>query len=202
MSKVEEEKLKEGLFAEDSSDFTVASEDEDQKEPKREIDTIETVGSLISSTGKSWAPAIRITILGLICVIAVSVRVFSIIRYESVIHEFDPWFNFRATKVLTEKGYYAFRYWFDHESWYPLGRYSGATLFPGLMLTAWVSHSLFKYVFLFPLDIREICVFTAPVFSAFTAMTTYLLAKEVTGKSEAGLFSALFISVIPTYLSR
>jgi dolichyl-diphosphooligosaccharide--protein glycosyltransferase len=47
-----------------------------------------------------WKPAIRITILLLICSVASLVRIFSVIRYESIIHEFDPWFNFRATKFL------------------------------------------------------------------------------------------------------
>lgn len=32
-----------------------------------------------------------------ICVLAFSVRLFSIVKYESVIHEFDPYFNYRVT---------------------------------------------------------------------------------------------------------
>jgi dolichyl-diphosphooligosaccharide--protein glycosyltransferase len=52
-------------------------------------------------------------ILALICAIAVGVRVFSVIRYESVIHEFDPWFNFRGSEILEKKGWYAFKYWID-----------------------------------------------------------------------------------------
>jgi dolichyl-diphosphooligosaccharide--protein glycosyltransferase len=38
--------------------------------------------------------------------LAFLVRVFSVIRYESVIHEFDPWFNFRTTKFLAKEGFY------------------------------------------------------------------------------------------------
>ena len=38
----------------------------------------------------------------LICVLAFSVRLFSVIKYESVIHEFDPYFNYRVTRFLTE----------------------------------------------------------------------------------------------------
>ena len=34
-----------------------------------------------------------------ICVMAFSIRLFSVLKYESVIHEFDPYFNFRITKV-------------------------------------------------------------------------------------------------------
>lgn len=44
-----------------------------------------------------WAPAMRMTILLGIMMIAFLIRVFSVIRYESIIHEFDPWFNYRTT---------------------------------------------------------------------------------------------------------
>jgi hypothetical protein len=43
---------------------------------------------------------LRVLILVLIAAAAVSARLFSVIRFESIIHEFDPWFNFRATYVL------------------------------------------------------------------------------------------------------
>lgn len=140
-------------------------------------------------------------ILLMIAILAFFVRVFSVIRYESVIHEFDPWFNFRTTRYLTEKGVYDFWNWYDSESWHPLGRVIGGTIFPGIMLTS----SIIKWTmdFLaFPLDIRHICVFLAPVFSGFTAVSCYLLTKECTNKIEAGLLAALFISIVPSYISR
>ena len=36
---------------------------------------------------------------------AFSLRMFSVVRFESVIHEFDPYFNFRTTKFLAWKRY-------------------------------------------------------------------------------------------------
>ena len=81
-----------------------------------------------------WKPAIRITTLLLICSVSTLVRVFSVIRYESIIHEFDPWFNFRATKFLVNNDFREFWNFFDSESWYPLGRNVGATVYPGLMV--------------------------------------------------------------------
>jgi dolichyl-diphosphooligosaccharide--protein glycosyltransferase len=129
------------------------------------------------------------------------VRVFSVIRFESVIHEFDPWFNYRITKFLTKEGWYALWNFYDSESWYPLGRVIGGTIFPGIMGTAasvkWSLDSLFL-----PMDIRNICVFLAPVFSGFTAISTFLFTKEATNRPEAGLFAALFISIVPSYISR
>ncbi len=81
-----------------------------------------------------WKPAFRITILILICSVATLVRIFSVIRYESIIHEFDPWFNYRATKFLVNHDFKEFWNFFDSESWYPLGRNVGATVYPGLMV--------------------------------------------------------------------
>jgi dolichyl-diphosphooligosaccharide--protein glycosyltransferase len=53
-----------------------------------------------------------------------------------------------------------------------------------------------------PLDIRNICVFLAPVFASFTAIAAYLLTTEVTKKHGAGLLAALFIGLAPSYMSR
>ena len=42
---------------------------------------------------------LRVSALALIYVLAFAVRLFSVLRYESMIHEFDPYFNFRVTQV-------------------------------------------------------------------------------------------------------
>jgi len=151
--------------------------------------------------GKKAAPGITLAMLGLISFLAFIIRIFSVIRFESVIHEFDPWFNYRATQYFTSEGPYAFWNWFDPESWYPLGRIIGGTTYPGLMFTSAFLHWLCNTL-LFPIDIRNICVFLAPVFAAFTAISSYFLVKEVTGRSDSGLFSALFIAIVPGYISR
>lgn len=44
-----------------------------------------------------WSPALRMLIILMIALVAGLARVFSVIRYESIIHEFDPWFNYRTT---------------------------------------------------------------------------------------------------------
>lgn len=56
---------------------------------------------------------------------AFATRLFSVLRFESVIHEFDPYFNYRTTKYLAENGFYSFHNWFDDRVWYPLGRIIG-----------------------------------------------------------------------------
>lgn len=71
------------------------------------------------------------TALILTCFLAFCSRLFSVFRFEPIIHEFDPWFNFRASLFLDENQFYNFRNWFDEKSWFPLGRNIGATIFPG-----------------------------------------------------------------------
>jgi len=95
-----------------------------------------TIRSAIRTQALKWAPAFRMTILLCISLVAVLVRVFSVIRYESIIHEFDPWFNYRTTQYITREGLYGLWNWFDSESWYPLGRAVGGTVYPGLMTTS------------------------------------------------------------------
>mmetsp|Transcript_10732 Transcript_10732/g.16278 ORF Transcript_10732/g.16278 Transcript_10732/m.16278 type:complete len:836 (-) Transcript_10732:74-2581(-) len=143
----------------------------------------------------------KYTILGMICVLAFSIRLFAVVRYESVIHEFDPYFNFRTTKYLAHEGFLEFLNWFDNRGWYPLGRTIGGTIYPGLMLTAaslyWVLNALN-----IPINIRHVCVFLAPIFSANAAVASYLLTTEVTKRSSAGLLAAAFTAVVPSYISR
>jgi len=108
-----------------------------------------------------WKPVFRITILILICSVSTLVRIFSVIRYESIIHEFDPWFNYRATKFLVNHDFKEFWNFFDSESWYPLGRNVGATVYPGLMVIF--------YLFSQPQDL----------FTLFSTNLQFLLILEI-----------------------
>lgn len=51
------------------------------------------------------------------------------------------------------------------------------------------------------IDIRNVCVFLAPLFSSFTTIITYLLTKELRN-SGAGLMAAAMVSIVPGYISR
>lgn len=152
--------------------------------------------------------ALLLSIGTCIAVAAVGVRLFSVVRFESIIHEFDPWFNFRATKHLVEHGFYSFLNWFDDKTWYPLGRVTGGTLYPGLMVTAASLYELL-HQWGFPVNIRDVCVMLAPAFSMLTALATYGFTKEVAdsldslkNKTSTAIFSAIFIAIVPGYISR
>ncbi|KAI1230815.1 hypothetical protein IHE44_0008697 [Lamprotornis superbus] len=199
---------------------------------------------------------LKLLILSMAAVLSFSTRLFSVLRFESVIHEFDPYFNYRTTRFLAEEGFYKFHNWFDDRAWYPLGRIIGGTIYPGKAFaklkctwckgkldgdcihegqlewrTAWgcilsisslgksfehpansvisspglmiTSAAIYHVLHFFhiTIDIRNVCVFLAPLFSSFTTIVTYHLTKELKDAG-AGLLAAAMIAVVPGYISR
>merc|ERR1712223_217439 len=51
------------------------------------------------------------------------------------------------------------------------------------------------------IDVRNVCVFLAPLFSSFTTIVTYLLTSEL-HSTGAGLVAASMIAIVPGYISR
>ncbi|KAG7021884.1 Dolichyl-diphosphooligosaccharide--protein glycosyltransferase subunit STT3A [Cucurbita argyrosperma subsp. argyrosperma] len=158
-----------------------------------------------STLRDAFGNVLSVFILILIGVLAFSIRLFSVIKYESVIHEFDPYFNLPSYPgvtgiYLSKKGIYEFWNWFDDRTWYPLGRVIGGTVYPGLTLTAGTLWRVFNALNI-PLSVETVCVFTAPIFSAFASWATYLLTKEVKGAG-AGLTAAALLAMVPSYISR
>ncbi|KAG0648139.1 Dolichyl-diphosphooligosaccharide-glycosyltransferase subunit stt3 [Hyphodiscus hymeniophilus] len=145
------------------------------------------------STGRNTRGLLRVTILCLIAAAAVASRLFSVIL--------DPWFNFRATKYLVQHGFYNFWDWFDDRTWHPLGRVTGGTLYPGLMVTSGAIYHALRALTI-PVDIRNICVLLAPGFSGLTAFATYLFTNEMATSPSAGLLAAIFMGIAPGYISR
>ncbi|KAG6772126.1 hypothetical protein POTOM_023522 [Populus tomentosa] len=145
-----------------------------------------TAGTLRNAFGN----VLSFFILLLIGVLAFSIRLFSVIKYESAIHEFDPYFNYRVTQFLTKNGVYDFR------SWYPLGRVIDGTVYPGVTLTAGTLWCLFVY--------------SLHQFSLHLLHGRLTLTKEVKGTG-AGLTAAILLAmvnyitdiiVVPSYISR
>jgi dolichyl-diphosphooligosaccharide--protein glycosyltransferase len=143
---------------------------------------------------------LKLVILSLAAILSFSTRLFAVIRFESVIHEFDPYFNFRTTRFLTEEGFYSFHNWFDDRAWYPLGRIIGGTIYPGLMMTSAIIYHILHAINV-TIEIRNVCVFLAPLFSSLTVLVTYQLTKELKDAG-AGLLAAIMIAIVPGYISR
>ncbi len=157
-------------------------------------------GWALRFTPEKQESLLKLVILSCSAVLAFAIRLFSVLRYESMIHEFDPYFNYRTTSFLSKEGFYAFHNWFDDRAWYPLGRIIGGTIYPGLMVTSAFLHGLLNMLNL-TVDVREVCVFLAPLFSSLTSLITYCLTKEL-WSSGAGLTAAALIAIVPGYISR
>ncbi|VDK66598.1 unnamed protein product, partial [Anisakis simplex] len=157
-------------------------------------------GTKVFSNSVGITSLLTFVILILAWLVGFASRLFAIVRFESIIHEFDPWFNYRATHHMVEHGFYNFLNWFDDRAWYPLGRIVGGTVYPGLMLTSGGIHYILSLLNI-PIHIRDVCVFLAPTFSGLTAIATYFLTKELWTPG-AGLFAACFIAISPGYTSR
>merc|ERR550525_675770 len=69
--------------------------------------------------------------------IAYDIRLYPIKDYGMIIHEFDPWFNYRAAEYMAEHGLSKFFKWYDYDSWYPIGRPIGTTIYPGMQMAAY-----------------------------------------------------------------
>ncbi|XP_037946380.1 dolichyl-diphosphooligosaccharide--protein glycosyltransferase subunit STT3B [Teleopsis dalmanni] len=155
---------------------------------------------IFSRKTAGYSSLITFSVLLIAWIAGFSSRLFAVIRFESIIHEFDPWFNYRATAYMVQHGFYKFLNWFDERAWYPLGRIVGGTVYPGLMITSGSIHYVLHALNI-PVHIRDICVFLAPIFSGLTSISTYLLTKELWSPG-AGLFAASFIAIVPGYISR
>lgn len=151
---------------------------------------------------------LRLAALGLICYGAYNIRLHAVENYGRVIHEFDPYFNLRATEYLVENGWNKFINWYDDRTWYPLGRPVGTTIYPGLQLTAWGVFNLLGFLDKsFPeldvaMSINDVCVYVPAWFSIVTCLSIFGFTYEVTRSANAGVAAAFFMSVMPAHLMR
>ena len=66
-----------------------------------------------------------------------------ILDYGTELHEFDPFFNFRATEFLVNNGLLEYLDWHDMLSWHPNGRDISATSQIMLHVTAAATYQIF-----------------------------------------------------------
>ena len=71
---------------------------------------------------------------------------------------------------------------------------------PGLMVTSAFLYHVMHFLNI-TIDIRNVCVFLAPLFSSLTTLVTYHLTRELKDTG-AGLVAAAMIAIVPGYISR
>jgi len=110
--------------------------------------------------------------------------------YGFELNEFDPFFNFRATKFIVDNGYVEYFAWHDDKSWYPDGRNVSATSQVMLHITTaalyqsfGMGQSLYDFTILFPV-----------IIGSLTTIVIFALVR-VLGGTTAGLLASLFFAV-------
>lgn len=134
---------------------------------------------------------------------AYEIRTIPLKEYGMLIHEFDPWFNFRATQYMSKHGWSAFFSWFDYMSWYPLGRPVGTTTYPGLQFTAVAIHRGLRWLGgEWKMSLNDVCC-TIPAWggAAATVFLT-LITYEATGSRTSAVIAAALFAIIPGHLMR
>jgi len=154
----------------------------------------------LASTGVALA---RCALFALACFFAYDIRLYAVTEYGRIIHEFDPWFNFRATQYLADNGWVRFSKWFDYMSWYPLGRPVGTTIYPGMQVTAvtiWKTLGLIGDSV--AMSLNDVCVFFPAWFGAVATLLTGLLTAECSGDKNAAVVASLVMSIVPAHTMR
>jgi len=173
----------------------------------------------------------KLIVLAYCCLRAYRIRMHPVTKYGYIIHEFDPWFNYRAAEYLAERGWHSFFHWYDYMSWYPLGRPVGTTIYPGMQIAAvaiwralqWVPTARWripKEVFRYlpagargffparghlavgPMTLNEVCCTMPAWFGALATVFLALLTAEASGSTGAGLAAACIMAIIPAHLMR
>lgn len=179
---------------------------------KSPVRTEKNTGASPRNSGQASTLWMECAILLLAYVVAFLIRLFSVASHESLLHEFEPYFNFRATKFYMENGWDAFQNWFDDRAWYPLGRVIGGTVYPGLMV---LSSFLYRIVSALngQIELRTVCMYLSPFMAANTVVMTYFLCKEALADRSkdpvgnvkarsAGVTAAAFMAIVPAFINH
>ena len=144
---------------------------------------------------------VRLIALAIAIYAAVDIRLYAVREYGRIIHEFDPWFNFRATVYLADNGWNKFKTWFDYMSWYPLGRPVGTTIYPGMQITAVALWRALNALGI-EMSLNDVCVFFPAWFGAVATFLVAMLTKECSGSGTAAVAAALVMAIVPAHTMR
>jgi dolichyl-diphosphooligosaccharide--protein glycosyltransferase len=148
----------------------------------------------------AWA--LRLVFIWWILNEAYGIRLYAIKEYGRVIHEFDPWFNYRATEYLAEHGWTKFFHWYDHMSWYPLGRPVGTTIYPGMQITSVVIWETLKSFPALTMSLNDVCCFVPAWFGVIATSLVGLMTWECSGSSNAGVAASAVMAIVPAHIMR
>ena len=137
-----------------------------------------------------------IAVLALAFTSAVIIRFYPI-KYGYYLNEFDPYFDYRATKFIVDNGLNAYWHWHDTMSWYPEGRNVPATSQSVLHITAALLYQAFGR----GVSLLDFTIAFPAFVGAMTVVAVFALVR-VLGGTSAGMFSALLMAFSPAIIQR
>ncbi|MEM3586828.1 MAG: STT3 domain-containing protein, partial [Candidatus Jordarchaeaceae archaeon] len=135
-----------------------------------------------------------------IFIIAVFIRSIPFFIYPALIQSFDPEMQAAMALYIVTFGFNAWFGWYDHASWYPIGRDISQSFFPGTPFSAAIIYHLL-HTLGFNIDIYTVCYFFPAFMGAFTCVATYFLGKEIRDK-KTGLIAAFLLTFTPAFIER
>ena len=120
-----------------------------------------------------------------------------ILDYGTELHEFDPFFNFRATEFLVNNGLLEYLDWHDVLSWYPNGRDISATSQIMLHVTAATTYQIFAD----NIDLYDFTILFPGIVGALTTIIIFALVRVV-GGTTAGLLASLLFAISAPIMIR
>ncbi len=118
-------------------------------------------------------------------------------KYGYYLNEFDPYFDYRATKFIVDNGIDAYWQWHDTMSWYPEGRDVPGTSQTVLHITAAYLYQAFGR----GVSLLDFTIAFPAVMGALTVIALFALVR-VLGGTAAGMFSALLMAFSPAIIQR
>src|SRR5919199_2435498 len=119
------------------------------------------------------------------------------IKYGFYLNEFDPYFDYRATKYIVDHGLSAYWKWHDTMSWYPEGRDIPKTSQSGLHIVAAFLYNIFGR----GTSLLDFTIILPVIMGSLTAVIVFALVRVI-GGTTTGMLSALLFAVSPAIIQR
>jgi dolichyl-diphosphooligosaccharide--protein glycosyltransferase len=119
------------------------------------------------------------------------------IKYGFALNEFDPYFDYRATKYIIDNGFEAYLNWHDYQSWYPEGRFVPTTSQVALHLIAATMYKIFG----FGSSLLDFVILFPVIIGSLTTIVIFALVRNLSGTT-AGMFASLLFAFMPAIIQR
>jgi dolichyl-diphosphooligosaccharide---protein glycosyltransferase len=141
----------------------------------------------------------HLLVVGVICIAFTTAFILRSypLKYGFYLNEFDPYFDYRATKYIVDNGLESYFKWHDTMSWFPEGRNVPKTSQSGLHVTAAYLYKAFGG----NIPLLDFTILLPVILGSLTTVVVFGLVRTLSGTT-AGMFSALLFALSPAIIQR